>query len=144
MLNYLYGIIVNIARRNCMVIFIFKQKTAYEMRISDWSSDVCSSDLLRDAHHHGAGYPPGQRARTACAVSGAARRHASARCAGSDGVSVLFTGQEIGRASCRERVYQYVLISVVAVSLKKQNLFDNYINKTQQKIINHHLYNSYH
>src|SRR3546814_4719724 len=29
------------------VFFFFKQKTAYEMRISDWSSDVCSSDLLR-------------------------------------------------------------------------------------------------
>src|SRR3546814_5980618 len=28
-----------------LVIFFFKQKTAYEMRISDWSSDVCSSDL---------------------------------------------------------------------------------------------------
>src|SRR3546814_13297178 len=28
-----------------MYVFIFKQKTAYEMRISDWSSDVCSSDL---------------------------------------------------------------------------------------------------
>src|SRR3546814_6675221 len=28
--------------------FFFKQKTAYEMRISDWSSDVCSSDLERD------------------------------------------------------------------------------------------------
>src|SRR3546814_6523071 len=28
--------------------FFFKQKTAYEMRISDWSSDVCSSDLARD------------------------------------------------------------------------------------------------
>src|SRR3546814_2036027 len=28
--------------------FFFKQKTAYEMRISDWSSDVCSSDLLHD------------------------------------------------------------------------------------------------
>src|SRR3546814_12035774 len=28
--------------------FFFKQKTAYEMRISDWSSDVCSSDLRRD------------------------------------------------------------------------------------------------
>src|SRR3546814_17332403 len=28
--------------------FFFKQKTAYEMRISDWSSDVCSSDLLAD------------------------------------------------------------------------------------------------
>src|SRR3546814_11245579 len=31
-----------------IVIFFFKQKTAYEMRISDWSSDVCSSDLLRN------------------------------------------------------------------------------------------------
>src|SRR3546814_8817023 len=30
------------------VFFFFKQKTAYEMRISDWSSDVCSSDLLGD------------------------------------------------------------------------------------------------
>src|SRR3546814_3181479 len=29
------------------VFFFFKQKTAYEMRISDWSSDVCSSDLSR-------------------------------------------------------------------------------------------------
>src|SRR3546814_9222023 len=29
------------------VFFFFKQKTAYEMRISDWSSDVCSSDLVR-------------------------------------------------------------------------------------------------
>src|SRR3546814_8148585 len=29
----------------CGIIFLFKQKTAYEMRISDWSSDVCSSDL---------------------------------------------------------------------------------------------------
>src|SRR3546814_3423243 len=31
-------------QRKC-VVFFFKQKTAYEMRISDWSSDVCSSDL---------------------------------------------------------------------------------------------------
>src|SRR3546814_1701463 len=33
---------------SCMLslfLFFFKQKTAYEMRISDWSSDVCSSDL---------------------------------------------------------------------------------------------------
>src|SRR3546814_3391683 len=34
-----------------MYVFFFKQKTAYEMRISDWSSDVCSSDLLRAAGH---------------------------------------------------------------------------------------------
>src|SRR3546814_2538549 len=36
---------------SCYVLFcffFFKQKTAYEMRISDWSSDVCSSDLLTD------------------------------------------------------------------------------------------------
>src|SRR3546814_1381637 len=40
-------------------VFFFKQKTAYEMRISDWSSDVCSSDLprirQRDAHPRLAG-----------------------------------------------------------------------------------------
>src|SRR3546814_10593750 len=30
-----------------LYLFFFKQKTAYEMRISDWSSDVCSSDLHR-------------------------------------------------------------------------------------------------
>src|SRR3546814_6652285 len=53
--------------------FFFKQKTAYEMRISDWSSDVCSSDLFEQLerlrldtlggvdHHHGA-VDRGQRA----------------------------------------------------------------------------------
>src|SRR3546814_1166146 len=30
---------------SCLLCFFFKQKTAYELRISDWSSDVCSSDL---------------------------------------------------------------------------------------------------
>src|SRR3546814_3838240 len=33
-----------------MFVFFFKQKTAYELRISDWSSDVCSSDLDRNRH----------------------------------------------------------------------------------------------
>src|SRR3546814_9371998 len=32
-----------------LLVFFFKQKTAYEMRISDWSSDVCSSDLAARA-----------------------------------------------------------------------------------------------
>src|SRR3546814_3454942 len=32
-----------------LIFFFFKQKTAYEMRISDWSSDLCSSDLLDSA-----------------------------------------------------------------------------------------------
>src|SRR3546814_611902 len=35
-----------------LVFFFFKQKTAYEMRISDWSSDVCSSDLLAVTQRH--------------------------------------------------------------------------------------------
>src|SRR3546814_7528634 len=30
-----------------MIFFFYQQKTAYELRISDWSSDVCSSDLIR-------------------------------------------------------------------------------------------------
>src|SRR3546814_2833941 len=33
----------------CLLFFFLKQKTAYEMRISDWSSDVCSSDLFQRA-----------------------------------------------------------------------------------------------
>src|SRR3546814_20276812 len=42
-----------------MYVFFFKQKTAYELRISDWSSDVCSSDLrvqwpVFHVGHHGA------------------------------------------------------------------------------------------
>src|SRR3546814_17884421 len=35
------------------IVFFFKQKTAYEMRISDWSSDVCSSDLRSGKHEAG-------------------------------------------------------------------------------------------
>src|SRR3546814_6251326 len=37
--------------RHSFFFFFFKQKTAYEMRISDWSSDVCSSDLDLDEPH---------------------------------------------------------------------------------------------
>src|SRR3546814_10744377 len=40
-------------------MFFFKQKTAYEMRISDWSSDVCSSDLAAPDGREDAG-PPGR------------------------------------------------------------------------------------
>src|SRR3546814_20125474 len=43
-----------------VVIFFFKQKTAYEMRISDWSSDVCSSDL--PCHEQGGQQKPGDDA----------------------------------------------------------------------------------
>src|SRR3546814_3658498 len=41
----------------CLFFFFFKQKTAYEMRISDWSSDVCSSDLERLYRQRASGVP---------------------------------------------------------------------------------------
>src|SRR3546814_9665099 len=53
-----------------LFFFFFKQKTAYEMRISDWSSDVCSSDLLSD----GEGLVGGQVVHDDD-VAGAERRH---------------------------------------------------------------------
>src|SRR3546814_1530461 len=43
--------------------FFFKQKTAYEMRISDWSSDVCSSDLRRQSGTRRAASRDGRRHR---------------------------------------------------------------------------------
>src|SRR3546814_5921529 len=87
-----YGCVVSL-----LFFFFFKQKTAYEMRISDWSSDVCSSDraLVRgDGPHHP---PDGKGAR--------GRGHALCRRAvrGADAHR-----RKIGRASCRERVCQYV------------------------------------
>src|SRR3546814_2978503 len=41
---------------SCDLLFFFKQKTAYEMRISDWSSDVCSSDLPSPVSGDGSGW----------------------------------------------------------------------------------------
>src|SRR3546814_16043262 len=53
-------------------IFFFKQKTAYEMRISDWSSDVCSSDLTRAVGRPGKGFERAVRNRVdEAAVAGA-------------------------------------------------------------------------
>src|SRR3546814_6753069 len=46
-------IMVGIVDVMLLVVFFFKQKTAYEMRISDWSSDVCSSDLFVQFHPTG-------------------------------------------------------------------------------------------
>src|SRR3546814_9143485 len=96
--------------------FFFKQKTAYEMRISDWSSDVFSSDL---AHNTSALIVVGiklQECIGGCGVQhlGQAgqrnekkRKDEQARkCKGSDAGSQQDAGKEIGRASCRERVCQ--------------------------------------
>src|SRR3546814_15785408 len=113
--------------------FFFKQKTSYEMRISDWSSDVCSSDLRPVGEVRVGEVPVGEvpvgevpvgkasssrtpfvyhRARKLAQI--AAGCSASAR---RDG-----RGIEIGRASCRERVCQFVLITVVAESFKTTNI----------------------
>src|SRR3546814_9267152 len=86
----------------CLFFFFFKQKTAYEMRISDWSSDVCSSDLVHWAtvqRIEAAGHDkPGVQARSIEAVH---------KALATQGVEFL-NSDEIGRASCRERVCQYV------------------------------------
>src|SRR3546814_8909205 len=92
-------------------VFFFKQKTAYEMRISDWSSDVCSSDL----HYHFVDEAEFERmveagdffehARVHGDWKGTARQSVEPQLA--SGKDVLLE-IEIGRASCRERVCQYV------------------------------------
>src|SRR3546814_13945240 len=102
------------------------------MRISDWSSDVCSSDLqisqrqqsavedFRDANLQIASLVAQQ-------ISGGVRWNKPETITPTlEGVAD-FGGSalEIGRASCRERVCQYVYISVVAVYIK---------NKTQNQI----------
>src|SRR3546814_7157936 len=92
-----------------IIVFFFKQKTAYEMRISDWSSDVCSSDLLEVILVRP---EPGD---------GVIRRFVADDALGDDIrliVRILHRFQpdddtlgiiiQIGRASCRERVCQYV------------------------------------
>src|SRR3546814_972037 len=95
------------------LFFFFKQKTAYEMRISDWSSDVCSSDLrlaavgIRAAeflgrdHFAGRGLyqrRAGEEDRALVADDDAFVGH---------GGHIRAAGGEIGRASCRERVWPY-------------------------------------
>src|SRR3546814_2029876 len=81
----------------------FKQKTAYEMRISDWSSDVCSSDLFVPPHQRALGYVF-QEASLCAQLSVQANL--------AFGLKRIAPAQRrvdtIGRASCRESVCQYV------------------------------------
>src|SRR3546814_9066265 len=109
----------------CGFVFFFKKKTAYELRISDWSSDVCSSDLLLKSTIRRQDQVRSPRRR--CDAAGVQRmigkfihRRAAAvvreTCAllrdRSGGalvvVAVLLPAVTIGRASCWERVCQYV------------------------------------
>src|SRR3546814_16189900 len=88
------------------------------MRISDWSSDVCSSDLRTGDRQRRARRVAAVAASEIMGCSAAPAGH-PARHARSQPDQPLLDRHEIGRASCRERVGQYVSISVVAVSLKK-------------------------
>src|SRR3546814_12267171 len=114
--------------------FFFKQKTAYEMRISDWSSDVCSSDLSSARTFRRCGDDPRRDSRWG--RSAGRLRVSARRSAGQPrpGIAPHGTGQahpraiaarqarklEIGSAPGRERVCQDVWISEDAVSLKKK------------------------
>src|SRR3546814_1144084 len=91
------------------IFFFFKQKTAYEMRISDWSSDVCSSDLegrARATVSQDRLHPLFADHSRQCQGGGSAARRG-----GRDGLAPeqhRIYRRQIGRASCRERVCQYV------------------------------------
>src|SRR3546814_10875291 len=92
------------------MFFFFKQKTAYEMRISDWSSDVCSSDLATtrpQATVTTVATTATQTVLSAALISWSETMPASVR-RSSDSDSRYTAGTKIGRASCRERVCQYV------------------------------------
>src|SRR3546814_4378818 len=85
----------------------FKQKTAYEMRISDWSSDVCSSDLhqpreLLLLRHRWC------REQLEIRFAQCAARAPEEVGATIAALSMARPGCKIGRAACRERVCQYV------------------------------------
>src|SRR3546814_18105791 len=108
------------------VFFFFKQKTAYVMRISDWSSDVCSSDLLHhvdDARQKPADQLVPKRGSPGCSVQRPFKRCVARVRQVSDCHDARFQSHEqpIGRAAWRERVCQYVSISVVAVTFKTKN-----------------------
>src|SRR3546814_11981560 len=104
------------------------------MRISDWSSDVCSSDL-------GARDDARRLHFDAHALLGLDRTLAVDRIAEAiDDAAEQALADEIGRESCRGRVCQYVLISVVAVSLKKKLPI---IDTLLQSISTVHTHNKY-
>src|SRR3546814_4054646 len=92
----------------CSVIFFFKQKTAYEWRISDWSSDVCSSDLAPATLRDWLDQPAGGLRLLCHPEAGPSLGEALAAQPGLRQLSLLVGPEELGRASCRERVCQYV------------------------------------
>src|SRR3546814_3011864 len=97
-----------------LLFFCFKQKTAYEMRMSDWSSDVCSSDLAPgSAFRRGPQETRGRRRRSAAWSRKLPREqvpvHRHEEKVGDQADHADHDDpEEIGRASCTERECQYV------------------------------------
>src|SRR3546814_2495488 len=103
-----YVVCLSLVCQYCVFLFFFfKQKTAYEMRISDWSSDVCSSDLAE--RNDMVEYFGEQLAGFAFSHNGWVQSYGS-RCVKPPIIygDVSRPYPKIGRASCRERVCQYV------------------------------------
>src|SRR3546814_15582962 len=98
------------------------------MRISDWSSDVCSSDLL-EGKKLGVTNGEAPLILLPAFLKASNVDQSKVQLINADAASkdvIMVAGQEIGRASCRERVCQYVSISVVAVSLKQTPSANNH------------------
>src|SRR3546814_4624952 len=109
-----------------VLLFFFKQKTAYDLRISDWSSYVCSSDLLFDpirGDFSGVRLPFSPKWQSSLSadyslpLGGVNLTMGTTISSQSKSLGVLaitnadkdlYEVNEIGRASCRERVCQYV------------------------------------
>src|SRR3546814_5291998 len=87
------------------VVVFFKQKTAYDMRISDWSSDVCSSDLANYGRQPFVELEPDLARNLGLAVIDRGLQHLAL---GREPEAVVDHLGKIGRAACRERVCQYV------------------------------------
>src|SRR3546814_10774981 len=119
-----------------LMFLFFKQKTAYEMRISDWSSDVCSSDLTEQAFRWSAGVDQRQYRR-----SRAGARHSSgtslfsrrarrdhARCA-------RWTCQANDDSRCRDGSYSAAMnTSSAAGSAVDSAAVEAYLRGLQQRI----------
>src|SRR3546814_15978641 len=109
--------------------FFFKQKTAYEMRISDWISDVCSSDLFERAGHAAALGHAAPAGRGGMAFQFSNQQRCGIGCGGND-IEVLARREpgsdqtlkrEIGREVCRERECIHVYTRAVGLPLKTKH-----------------------
>src|SRR3546814_10337381 len=101
-----------------LFLFFFKQKTAYEMRISDWSSDVCSSDLIAPASRRCSGSVRPSPARSVRRHGGSSASHRS------DG-----SGDRRSRSEEHTSELQSLMrISYAVFCLKKKKKKDNTLN----------------